>query len=77
MLFWVLSLLGFIFLDWKIPLTLITFRLLIQFILLYRAMKKLDKKDLIYWFPFLEIILIIFQCSIFISNSLPKTASWK
>jgi glycosyltransferase involved in cell wall biosynthesis len=77
MLFWLLSLLAFIFLDWKIPLALITFRLLIQFIVLYKAMKKLDEKDLIYWFPFLEIILIIFQCSIFISNSLPKTASWK
>jgi len=75
--FWVLSLLVFIFLDWKIPLALIIFRLLIQFIVLYKAMKKLDEKDLIYWFPFLEIILIIFQFSIFISNSSSKIASWK
>ena len=75
--FWVLSLLVFIFLDWKIPLALIIFRLLIQFIVLYKAMKKLDEKDLIYWFPFLEIILIIFQFTTFISNSSSKTALWK
>jgi glycosyltransferase involved in cell wall biosynthesis len=76
-LFWVLSLLVFIFLDWKIPLTLIILRLFIQFIVLYKAMKKLDEKDLIYWFPFLEIVLIFFQFSIFISNSSSKTVSWK
>tara|TARA_R110000787_G_scaffold71771_2_gene159790 strand:+ start:5188 stop:6282 length:1095 start_codon:yes stop_codon:yes gene_type:complete len=75
--FWVLSLLTFIFLDWKIPLALIIFRLLIQFIVLHKAMKKLDEKDLIYWFPFLEIVLITFQFSIFISNSTSKTGSWK
>tara|TARA_B100000809_G_scaffold140211_1_gene137772 strand:- start:2604 stop:3698 length:1095 start_codon:yes stop_codon:yes gene_type:complete len=77
MLFWVLSLLIFIFLDWKIPLALIILRLLIQFIVLHKAMKKLDEKDLIYWFPFLEIVLITFQFSIFISNSSSKTGSWK
>lgn len=40
-------------------------------------MKKVDEKDLIYSFPFLEIILIIFKFSTFISNSSSKTASWK
>ncbi|MFT4801062.1 MAG: glycosyltransferase involved in cell wall biosynthesis [Flavobacteriaceae bacterium] len=76
-LFWVLSLFTFIFLDWKIPLALIIFRLLIQFIVLHKAMKKLNEKDLIYWFPFLELVLITFQFSIFISNSSSKTGSWK
>ena len=75
--FWVLSILTLILLDWKIPLVLIILRFLIQFIILYKSTKKLDEKDLIYWFPFLEVILIIFQFSIFISNSSSKPTSWK
>ena len=76
-LFWVLSILTLIFIDWKIPLTLIFFKLIFQFIILNKAMNKLDEKDLIFWFPILEIVLIIFQFSIFISNSSSKTSSWK
>jgi glycosyltransferase involved in cell wall biosynthesis len=75
--FWALSIITLILLDWKIPLVLILLRFLIQFIILYKSTKKLDEKDLIYWFPFLEVILIIFQFSIFISNSSSKPTSWK
>lgn len=76
-LFWVLSITTLIILDWKIPLAIILFRLIFQFIVLNKATKKLDENDLILWFPFLEIFLIIFQISIFISNSSSKTTSWK
>ncbi|MFK5981342.1 MAG: glycosyltransferase [Flavobacteriaceae bacterium] len=76
-LFWVLSILTFIFLDWKIPLAIVLFRLIIQYIVLIKAAKNLDQKDLLYWLPFLEIFLILFQFSIFISNSSSKPTSWK
>lgn len=76
-LFWALSILTLVFIDWKIPLVLIIFRLIIQFLVLNSATKKLNEKDLIYWFPFLELFLIIFQFSIFITNNSPKTTSWK
>ena len=41
------------------------------------AAKKLGEKDLIAWFPFLEILFIIFQFTIFIIYSLSKSNSWK
>ncbi len=76
-LFWIFSIITLVVLDWKIPLAIFLFRLIFQFIVLNKATQKLDEKDLIFWFPFLEVILIIFQFSIFISNSSSKTTSWK
>jgi glycosyltransferase involved in cell wall biosynthesis len=76
-LFWILSIVSFVFLDWKIPLAIVLFRLIIQYIILIKAAKNLDQKDLLYWLPFLEVFLIIFQFSIFISNSSSKPTSWK
>ena len=76
-LFWVLTIVSFILLDWKIPLAIVLFRLMIQYIVLIKAAKNLDQKDLLYWLPFLEVFLIIFQFSIFISNSSSKPTSWK
>jgi len=76
-LFWALSILVFVFLDWKIPLAIVLIRLIIQYIVLIKAAKNLDQKDLLYWLPFLEVFLILFQFSIFISNSSSKPTSWK
>ena len=76
-LFWALAVLTLIFIDWKIPLVLIIFRFIIQFLVLNSATKKLNEKDLIFWFPFLELLLIMFQFSIFITNSSSKSSSWK
>lgn len=76
-LFWALSIITLMFLDWKIPLAIVLFRFIIQYIILVKAAKNLDQKDLLYWLPFLEVFLIIFQFSIFISNSSSKPSSWK
>ncbi len=77
LLFWLLAIASFLFIDWKIPLTIVLFRFIFQFIVLYKAADKLGQKDLIYWIPLLEIFLILFQFSIFISNSSNKPTSWK
>ena len=77
LLFWVFSIITLSLFDWKIPSVIILFRVVFQYIIMYHAAKKLGEKDLITWFPFLEILLIIFQFTIFIICSLPKSNSWK
>ena len=77
LLFWAFSIITLSLFDWKIPLAIILFRMVFQYIIMYHAAKKLGEKDLITWFPFLEILLIIFQFTIFIICSLPKSNSWK
>ncbi len=77
LLFWAFSIITLSLFDWKIPSVIILFRMVFQYIIMYHAAKKLGEKDLITWFPFLEILLIIFQFTIFIICSLPKSNSWK
>ena len=77
LLFWSLAIASFVFLDWKIPLAIVLFRFIIQLIILRKSAIKLDQQDLLFWLPFLELFLILFQFSIFISNSSSKPTSWK
>ena len=62
---------------WEIVVGLIFLRYLILFINLTMAAKKLEEKDLIPFFPFLEIFLIATQFSIFIKNLISKPNRWK
>jgi len=77
LLFWVLALASLLFLDWKIPVIIIAFRFLIQFLIIGKAALKLKQKDLIYLLPFWELFLVLIQLSIFISNSSSKPTKWK
>ncbi len=77
LLFWVLATLCLIFQDWKIPLMLILFRILLQYILLGPATQLLQEKKLRIWLPFLELFLVSFQLIIFITNSFSKPKRWK
>ncbi|WP_027124415.1 glycosyltransferase [Gelidibacter mesophilus] len=63
--------------NWKIVLGLLIFRYIALFITLTIAAKKLEEKDLIPYFPFLEIFLIVAQFSIFIKNLTSKPIPWK
>lgn len=63
--------------QWKIILGLIVIRYVALFITLTLAAKKLEEKDLIPFFPFLEIFLIGAQFSIFIKNLISKPTHWK
>ena len=76
-LFWILAITTLLRIDWKIPLILFLSRMILYWIIIGKAMKKLDQKDLIYFFPFLEIFLLFLQLSIFISNSISKPTKWK
>jgi len=77
LLFWVVAVASLILMDWKIPLFLVLFRIFWYWILFGKAFIKLDQKDLIYFFPILEIFLLLLQLSIFISNSSSKPVEWK
>lgn len=77
LLFWILGTLTFLFIDWKIPLALVVFRFLLQYLFVGRGTKLLHEKDLLPWIPFFELFLVFFQLTIFISNSISKPKHWK
>ncbi len=63
--------------QWIIVTCLICFRYIFAWISLGFAAGKLKEKDVIYWFPIIEITLIACQLNIFISNAFSKTVEWK
>lgn len=75
--FWVLLIILLFTSFWQIALGILLFRLLIQGIVFYNAGRKLNEKDLIWLYPFLEIFLISAQLGIFISNRISKPTHWK
>jgi glycosyltransferase involved in cell wall biosynthesis len=77
LLFWGFAVTSLIMIDWQVPLALILLRILLFWILFGKVFIKLDQKDLIYYFPFLEIFLLLLQLSIFITNSSSKPIAWK
>lgn len=78
LLFWVFSTL-LIINQYKVSIVLILFSfiILIKYVILGISAKKLREKDLIIYIPFLEVFLLCFQLSIFISNLFSKQKSWK
>jgi len=77
LLFWIISILAFIFLDWKLPLALVVFRFVLQYVFLSGGFKKLQEKDLLPWIPLFELFLVFFQLTIFSSNTISKPKRWK
>lgn len=51
--------------------------ILINFISVGLAAKKLEETSVLYVLPFLEIFLVLFQITIFIANSISKPTHWK
>ncbi len=63
--------------QWIIVLSLIGFRYLFSWITLGYASAKLKEKDVMYWFPIIEIVLIFTQLNIFLTNIFSKPVHWK
>ncbi len=63
--------------QWILVLSLIGFRYLFTWIVIGFAAGKLKEKDVMYWYPFIEIILIFTQINIFFTNIFSKPAHWK
>lgn len=75
--FWGLSLLTLITLDWKFAAFIIGIRVLVQWIVIGNAAKRLKENDLIPFLPLLDFFLVLMQLIIFISNSISKPIHWK
>lgn len=63
--------------QWIIVGSLIAFRYLFTWISFGIGAKKLKEKDIIYWYPLLEIWLLLMQINIFITNIFSKPVHWK
>lgn len=77
LLFWILAPIILFTIYWEYGLAILLIRILIQYIILGKAAKKLNEKDLIPWIPFYEVFLVLSQLSIFISNRGEKNPRWK
>ena len=63
--------------QWIVVTSLIGARYLFAWISLGFAAGKLQEKDVMYWFPFIEIFLIFTQLNVFITNTFSKPVHWK
>lgn len=63
--------------QWIAVVSLIGFRYLFAWLSLGFASGKLKEKDVMYWYPFLEMALIFTQLNIFITNTFSKPVHWK
>jgi hypothetical protein len=63
--------------QWIIVLSLVGFRYLFTWITLGFSAGKLKEKDVMYWFPIIEIVLIFTQLNVFITNVFSKPVYWK
>ena len=69
-------LLAFLY-QWILVLSLIVFRYIFAWISLGFSAGKLKEKDVMYWFPVIEIALIFTQLNVFITNTFSKPVHWK
>jgi len=63
--------------QWIIVLSLIGFRYLFAWVALGFSAGKLKEKDVMYWFPIIEMTLIFTQLNIFLTNMFSKPVHWK
>jgi glycosyltransferase involved in cell wall biosynthesis len=63
--------------QWILVLSIVGFRYLSAWITLGFSSGKLKEKDVMYWFPIIEIVLIFTQLNIFITNVFSKPIHWK
>jgi len=75
--FWLLGIAALFTEFWYLALAIIFIRLLLQYIIIGKAAKKLKEQDLVAFIPFYELFLVFTQLSIFISNSGEKNSRWK
>jgi glycosyltransferase involved in cell wall biosynthesis len=78
LLFFILPIVLLVFqFQWIVVLSLIGFRYIFSWISLGFAASKLKEKDVMYWFPIIELIVVITQLNIFITNTFSKPVHWK
>nr|WP_294774443.1 glycosyltransferase [uncultured Flavobacterium sp.] len=63
--------------QWIAVVSIIGFRYLFAWLTMGFAAGKLKEKDVMYWFPIIEIFLIFTQLNVFITNTFSKPVHWK
>lgn len=63
--------------KWIIVASLVGFRYLFSWISLGYSASKLKEKDVMYWFPVIELVLIFTQLNVFVTNIFSKPVHWK
>jgi len=63
--------------NWKIMILITTIYFILLFVIYGSATKRFQEKRLIFFLPFLEVFLLLFQFTIFISNTISKPTHWK
>jgi glycosyltransferase involved in cell wall biosynthesis len=63
--------------QWIVILWLVGFRYLTTWVMVAISAKKLAERDLILWYPILEIFLILIQIRLFFANTISKPTTWK
>ncbi len=63
--------------NWIVISALVGFRYIISWVVVGRWASKLKEKDTIYFYPFIEIILIFTQAKVFLNNLFSKPIHWK
>lgn len=71
-----IALLAFRF-QWIAVLAIVGFRYLFTWITLGLASGKLKEKDVMYWFPIIEMALVFTQLNVFVTNLFSKPVHWK
>ncbi|MEO0059186.1 MAG: hypothetical protein RLZZ312_833 [Bacteroidota bacterium] len=63
--------------EWQIVIGVIGFRYFFTWLSLGFSASKLQEKDVMYYYPFLEIILICTQLNVFFTNMFSKPVHWR
>ena len=63
--------------QWIIISSIIVFRYLFTWIAIGKAAAKLKEKDVLYWYPLIELIVIFTQLNVFVKNIISKPVHWK
>jgi glycosyltransferase involved in cell wall biosynthesis len=76
-LFWVLAPIAMYFQPDILTFSAVGGYFLLNFLIVGFSASKLQEKNLIFFLPFLELFLVLFQITIFIANSISKPTHWK
>lgn len=63
--------------NWMILVPVIVFRYIVSWLVTGYSASKLKEKDVVYWYPVMEIFLTFTQANIFFTNIFSKPVHWK
>ncbi|WKD86953.1 putative glycosyltransferase EpsJ [Polaribacter huanghezhanensis] len=75
--FYVSAILLFFLMSWKLITPIFGVYILSLYLVFGFSAKRLQEKKVIFFLPFLDLFLLLFQFSIFISNTFSKPTHWK